>query len=210
MDTWEQSSECPEHQTPAASLPGCSAKYSPLFHLWIRSRHKAKSPHNSYGKAMKAQDDPVSNQTLRSGLTSQPDSILSSLLSSIHFRCRERWHVNPNSIEGQMLLPMSSINCSSLLSATNPELHIFLWLPCFCTQQCILMPVHSLLRHSPSFSPSAWQRLAGNYPVQKFVAIFPYVLPWEWNFQPKCCKSQSHKLIQSCKKRKPRSEVFTT
>lgn len=126
---------------------------------------------------MKAQDDPVSNQTLRSGLTSQPDSILSSLLSSIHFRCRERWHVNPNSIEGQMLLPMSSINCSSLLSATNPELHIFLWLPCFCTQQCILMPVHSLLRHSPSFSPSAWQRLAGNYPVQKFVAIFPYVLP---------------------------------
>lgn len=47
----------PQHQTPAASLPECSAKYiiKSLFSPhWVRYRHKAKSPHYSYGEAMKA------------------------------------------------------------------------------------------------------------------------------------------------------------
>lgn len=177
---------------------------------WIRSRHKAKSPHYSYKKAMKARRSCFQSETKEQfNITTRFRPVLLAWLHSFQMQ----WNVACEPIFNRRTNAPSQEQHQLFLTAECHQYrtpHIFLWLPCFCTQQCILMPVHSLLRHSPSFSSSTWHRLAGNYPVQKFVAIFPYVLPWEWNFQPKCCKSQSHKLIQSCKKRKPRSEVFTT
>lgn len=94
----------------------------------IRSSHKTKALHYSYRKATKAWVARwccFQSQT-KEQLTSKPDFILASLLSSVHFRCWDLWQVHmpclttdPYSIEGQMLLPRRR-NCSSLLCVSNP------------------------------------------------------------------------------------------
>lgn len=130
MNTWQQSSECPVHQAPADLLAECLSmmRYPFSPHL-IRSSHKTKALHCSYRKAMNAwvaRWSCFQSQT-KEQLTSKPDFILASLLSSVHFRCWDLWQVHmphlttdPYSIEGQMLLLRRSINCYSLLCVSNP------------------------------------------------------------------------------------------
>lgn len=72
--------------------------------------------HTERQRKHKLQDDPVSNQTEQ--LTSKPDFILASLLSSVHFRCRDLWQVllpgltsDPYSGEDKTPLPRTSSNC---------------------------------------------------------------------------------------------------